>query len=58
MNRLLYTFVGILAVGPLQAEIYELPPDGYDVVGAIATITARDEDTLIDIAPRTKGKGY
>jgi L,D-transpeptidase ErfK/SrfK len=40
-----------------QADIYELPPDGYDVVGAIATVTARHDDTLADIA-RRHGLGY
>lgn len=39
------------------ADIYELPPPGYDVVGAISTITARHEDTLVDIA-RRHGLGY
>ena len=49
--------VGILAAAQARAEIYELPPEGYDVVGAIATVTAREEDTLIDIA-RRNGLGY
>ncbi len=40
-----------------RAEIYQLPPEGFDVVGAIATITARQEDTLVDIA-RRHGLGY
>ena len=40
-----------------RAEIYELPPDGYDVIGAVATVTARHEDTLVDIA-RRHGLGY
>ena len=40
-----------------HAEIYELPPAGFDVVGAISTITARHEDTLVDIA-RRHGLGY
>ena len=40
-----------------RAEIYELPPEGYDVVGAVATVMAREEDTLIDIA-RRNGLGY
>ncbi|MCH7503311.1 MAG: L,D-transpeptidase family protein [Proteobacteria bacterium] len=47
----------IVATSPSFAEIYELPPDGYDVVGAVATITARYEDTLVDIA-RRHGVGY
>jgi len=42
---------------PLRAEIYELPPEGFDVIGAVATVTARHEDTLVDIA-RRHGLGY
>ena len=48
---------GLIFTVPAQAEIFELPPDGYDVVGAVSTITARYEDTLIDIA-RRHGLGY
>ena len=49
----------VLAVLPLVAlaEVYDLPPAGNDVVGAITTITARDDDTLLDIA-RRHGLGY
>src|SRR5210317_1771491 len=53
----------ILAIGLLlltiasRAEIYELPPAGFDVIGAVSTVTAREEDTLIDIA-RRHGLGY
>lgn len=49
--------LGVLLVNVAKAEIYELLPQGYDVVGAVATITARHEDTLIDIA-RRHGLGY
>ncbi len=37
--------------------MYELPPDGFDVIGALSTVTARYEDTLVDIA-RRHGLGY
>ena len=52
----------ILVLTPLllhvaKAEIYELPPPGYDVIGAVSTIAARKEDTLVDIA-RRHGLGY
>jgi len=51
----------ILLLGLLMqsahADIFELPPAGYDVVGAVSTITARHEDTLVDIA-RRHGLGY
>jgi L,D-transpeptidase ErfK/SrfK len=40
-----------------HAEIYALPPEGYDVIGAMSTVTARYEDTLLDIA-RRHGLGY
>lgn len=55
--RLTGVLLGILIAVSARAEIYELPPDGYDVVGALATITAREEDTLVDIA-RRHGLGY
>ncbi len=46
-----------LAAPMTRAEIYELPPEGYDVIGAVSTVTARHEDTLVDIA-RRHGLGY
>ena len=46
-----------LFVHVAKAEIYELPPPGYDVIGAVSTVTARQEDTLVDIA-RRHGLGY
>lgn len=49
--------LGVLLVNVAKAEIYELPPDGNDVIGAVSTITARHEDTLVDIA-RRHGLGY
>jgi L,D-transpeptidase ErfK/SrfK len=55
--RILLVVSSALFATELRAEIYELPPDGYDVVGAVATVTAREEDTLIDIA-RRNGLGY
>ena len=47
----------LLLVHVANAEIYELPPEGYDVIGAVSTIAARKEDTLVDIA-RRHGLGY
>ena len=47
----------VLAISPVYAEVFELPPEGYDVIGSVATITARYEDTLVDIA-RRHGLGY
>jgi L,D-transpeptidase ErfK/SrfK len=40
-----------------NAELYELPPDGSDVVGTVTTTRARADDTLLDIA-RRHGLGY
>jgi len=58
MNK---NYIFILLLGLLMqaahADIFELPPAGYDVVGAVSTITARHEDTLVDIA-RRHGLGY
>ncbi len=50
-------FIGSVLASTARAEIYELPPDGYDVIGAVSTVTARYEDTLVDIA-RRHGLGY
>jgi len=40
-----------------RAEVYDLPPEGHDVVGALTIISARADDTLLDIA-RRHGLGY
>jgi L,D-transpeptidase ErfK/SrfK len=56
-NLFLYLAAIWLATGPVYAEVYELPPEGYDVIGTVSTITARYEDTLVDIA-RRHGLGY
>ena len=55
--RFLFAASGLLFAASLHAEIYELPPEGYDVVGAVSTVIAREEDSLIDIA-RRNGLGY
>jgi L,D-transpeptidase ErfK/SrfK len=47
----------LLLLRVANAEIYESPPEGYDVIGAVSTIAARKEDTLVDIA-RRHGLGY
>lgn len=47
----------LLLAAAARAEIYELPPAGFDVIGAVTTIAARHEDTLVDIA-RRHGLGY
>ena len=61
MSRVLRTMAALAAVlaaaTAVRAEIYELPPEGYDVIGAVSTVTARHEDTLVDIA-RRHGLGY
>lgn len=40
-----------------HAEIYELPPEGVDVIGNVTTIRIGYDDTLVDIA-RRHGLGY
>ena len=58
MHKLSFILAALLAANaPLHAEVFELPPEGYDVVGSVSTITARYEDTLVDIA-RRHGLGY
>ena len=48
----------LLAGGAVvRAEVYELPPVGNDVIGAVSSVMARAEDTLLDIA-RRHGLGY
>ena len=46
-----------LVTAPVYADIFELPPEGYDVIGSVSTVTARYEDTLVDVA-RRHGLGY
>ncbi len=50
-------FVLLFAVLPVRAAIYDLPPEGQDVIGEISTVVATHEDTLVDIA-RRHGLGY
>ncbi|HSG59076.1 MAG TPA: L,D-transpeptidase family protein [Woeseiaceae bacterium] len=59
MNRAVFLTLifGAFCATTTRAEIYELPPEGFDVVGALSTVTARYEDTLVDIA-RRHGLGY
>lgn len=55
-TSLLLFALALMAV-PARAEVYDLPPDGSDVIGAITSVKARADDTLIDIA-RRHGLGY
>ncbi len=55
--RLFTTLFVLASPGAVQAEQFELPPQGNDVVGAVAVVTARADDTLLDIA-RRHGLGY
>jgi L,D-transpeptidase ErfK/SrfK len=52
-----FILAGFIVIAPAYAEIFELPPEGHDVVGAVSTIVSRQEDTLVDIA-RRHGLGY
>jgi L,D-transpeptidase ErfK/SrfK len=49
--------VALTLAHPAKAEVYDLPLPGNDVVGAITTVPARAQDTLLDIA-RRHGLGY
>ena len=49
--------LALCAAFTANAEVYDLPLPGDDVVGAITVVTARYEDTLLDIA-RRHGLGY
>lgn len=55
--RLAMTSMLLVVTGHARAEVYELPPTGGDVIGAVTTIQARAEDTLLDIG-RRHGLGY
>lgn len=56
MTRSIALLLTILPLG-VVAEVYDLPPEGNDVIGALTTVTAREDDTLLDIA-RRHGLGY
>jgi L,D-transpeptidase ErfK/SrfK len=57
MSKKFHLLLLCLCTATVRAEIFELPPTGFDVIGAVTTITARAEDTLVDIA-RRHGLGY
>jgi len=57
MIRVAVIAFALLWVVSVRAEFYELPSEGQDVIGAVATVAARHEDTLVDIA-RRHGLGY
>jgi L,D-transpeptidase ErfK/SrfK len=47
----------VVASAPVSAAVYDLPPEGQDVIGAVSTMVASHDDTLVDIAHR-HGLGY
>jgi L,D-transpeptidase ErfK/SrfK len=55
--RLLIIIVSIGLSGPSHAAIFDMPPEGSDVIGEISTVVATYDDTLVDIA-RRHGLGY
>ena len=57
ISLLAAVFAVLTFMRPALAEIYDLPPEGYDVIGAVSTTVARYEDTLVEIA-RRHGLGY
>ncbi|MCH8249721.1 MAG: L,D-transpeptidase family protein [Proteobacteria bacterium] len=56
-KRLPVIALSFVTLAPAYAAIYDLPPEGQDVVGAISTVIATYDDTLVDIA-RRHGLGY
>ena len=52
----MYTFLTcilvIIASGPSQADIFTLPPPDVDVIGQMDSVTANQDETLLDIARR------
>lgn len=56
-NKSILALLLSLSLTTGRAEIFQLPPAGFDVIGAVTTVTARDEDSLVDIA-RRHGLGY
>ena len=57
IRRTIAILATLVATQPAGATIYDLPPDGQDVIGAVSSVTASYEDTLVDIA-RRHGLGY
>ena len=55
--RMIVAIAFFILAMPARATIYDLPQAGQDVIGAVSTITATYEDTLVDIA-RRHGLGY
>ena len=56
MRPALFVACAVLCSGA-DAAVYDLPPEGVDVIGTMSTVTAKYEDTLLDIA-RRHGLGY
>ena len=57
IQRILIIAASIAAMAPGHAAVYDLPPEGHDVIGEISTVVATYDDTLVDIAQR-HGLGY
>ncbi len=57
IRHLLLIATFIAASSSAYAASYDLPAEGHDVIGAISTVVASYDDTLIDIA-RRHGLGY
>ncbi len=58
MKSILTSWIAVLvlnipaAIGATSAQTFILPPDGENIIGSLQFVTARYEDTLIDIARR------
>src|SRR5699024_2296891 len=52
LMRLLLSAALLLVVGLAQAEVYDLPDEGDDLIGKIEHIEAKEEDTFVALARR------
>ena len=57
MRRIFVMFILVVVPTYTVAEVYDLPPAGNDVIGALTMVTTRADDTLLEIA-RRHGLGY
>ena len=61
LKNLYLSYIGIILsviyAPQISAEVFDLPAPGNDVIGAIAVVKSRAEETLLDIA-RRHGLGY
>ena len=52
-----FIIIFFMTIKMSHAAVYDLPADDQDVIGSVSSVTAKYEDTLVDIA-RRNGLGY